>query len=399
MKHVLPSVLQTLLAGGTARFGARALLLCLLSVLCTGLGACGREPTPATGVVVVVYAETAGLAEALDRVSITLFPVGATDPKQAIEYREFGLAPEPTQGRYALPFSFGILKGTQSRFLLVVHGFTAGSATPVIEHKVIGSFQNEQTLAIDVLLSQSCYDRANECSGLDRTCKIGDGLCAPVLTAEMRPVRRGEELTGLPDAGGSITEPPSGPDANLDAGLDADTPLAPDATSAGPDAGAGDAGKVDPPEPTADQLLAAAMEAKLRQCNIVTGSGFYNIGLVVDDWDRCIAACIANIGCTDLHLALCFGIRGAYADCHDACPTAPADGFLCGDGSRIPHHGVCDGDATPYKCPGHEDELGCETWACDDGQYVTARAVCDGTSKAGCADGSDEKQNCASQCK
>lgn len=386
--------------------GSRELLLCMMFAFCAGLFGCTREPTPATGVVVVVYAETTALAAALDRVSVTLFPVGATDTAQAIEYREFGLASEPTQGRYTLPLSFGILKGKQSRFLLVVHGFTAGSATPVIEHKVIGSFLREQTLAIDVMLSQSCYDRASECSGLDRTCKIGDGLCAPVLTADMRPVKRGEELEGLPDAGGS-TRPDT---SELDGGSDAEEPPSPMPEASTPDASdaagataepdAGDAGEVAPPAPTEDELLAQAMEAKLRQCEIVKGSGYFNVGLVQDEWDRCIARCIVDIGCTDLRFQFCLNIGDVYKNCHNACPTSPADGFLCGDGTRIPHHGVCDGDDTPYKCPGHEDELNCETWACDNGEYVSARAVCDGSSdKAACADGSDEEHNCATWCK
>jgi|GEM_PF-7055049 len=213
---------------------------------------------------------------------------------------------------------------------------------------------------------------------------------------------------GGPSSGDGDGDQPGSMDAGdgdvelgLDAGDDAEVP---DPFEGLPDAGdnAGPDGSVI----SEDDRLALAVEAKLRKCGTVVGEGPFNVGLVEDDYDRCVGSCVVNSSCSNLTRNLCGGETNAYGNCTANCSTRPADGFLCNDGSRIRHTAVCDDDllAKDAKCPGGEDELNCEKFTCKDGDKISMKYRCDGTSvegaKAsilGCKDGSDEV-GCAVAC-
>ncbi len=158
-----------------------------------------------------------------------------------------------------------------------------------------------------------------------------------------------------------------------------------------------------------DEKLAFGMEAKLRKCKLVTGDGWFNVGLVEDDLDRCIARCITapTTFCSHLTGRLCQDKITPFTNCLAGCKDVPTtDFFLCADGkTRIPRAAVCDDGALEQRCPGGEDEANCpDTFTCDNGDVISAKFVCDGTfvngdeSVGGCRDQSDEKQDCAVFC-
>lgn len=175
---------------------------------------------------------------------------------------------------------------------------------------------------------------------------------------------------------------------------------APDESDAGSDA------NVEMPDP--DRVLAAAVEAKLRDCGIV-GEGPFNVGSVEDSFDRCIGECITTASCEALDQTLCDLKSSSFSACNTACHDEdgnvpiPEDGYVCADGSRIPHTAVCD-DGVVMDCPGGEDEQNCPKFTCADGDVISAKYRCDGylvmgaqASLFGCKDGSDEV-GCAPLC-
>jgi len=158
-----------------------------------------------------------------------------------------------------------------------------------------------------------------------------------------------------------------------------------------------------------DEKLALAMEAKLRKCKLVTGDGWFNVGLVEDDLDRCVAQCITapTTFCSHLKGRLCDDKVTPFTNCLAGCKNVPtSDFFVCADGkTRIPRAAVCDDGALEQRCPGGEDEANCpDKFTCDNGDVISAKFVCDGTfvngdaSVGGCKDQSDEKQDCAIFC-
>jgi hypothetical protein len=355
---------------------------------------CELAPPPATEVIVVVRADTASLAMQLSQVKAQLYPLGETDPRKAIEDRTFRVGSEVAAGQFSFPFSFGIAKQRDKRFLLMISGFAPDDlAHAVIEQKLIASFQNERTVTIDVVLAQACYNRAEDCrTALDRTCRPEQGECGEVPEVPGRITKPGQELDG--DAG----MVPVAPNPDMDSGgPDAGVPS--DAAPATQDA-ASDASGSEPdtglqlsPE---DIALAAAFEARFRECGIV-GDGKYNVGFPEDDYDRCLADCILkpSIPCDDLHRTVCENnilFSQSYA-CQSQCQDPPANGFRCAsDGMLLARIRVCDNMA---QCKDGSDEANCERFECANGELVPTRLVCDGY--LACQDGSDEA-GCAAWC-
>jgi hypothetical protein len=298
----------------------------ILQLLCLGwssalFGAC-TETLPATQALIVVYADTQALASELSALRIQLFPVGATDDAQAIERRTIALtADQPGDGKYKLPFSFGIEKIKASRFLLVITGYRKMDTEPVIEHKLIASFLDRQTALIEVVLSEACYERASACASLDQTCypeaydSIEAGSCGPVRSASVHPVLAGQEL----DAS-SYTPSASDLDAGTDSGeVNEDEPADSVATEGGaaeisPEDDAGTRNASDAASPDASPGVCAMPESACQhagQCRELPAGRSCDCSAVDYEGDSCetkIDDC-ARTPCA------------AFEECHDGVRT------------------------------------------------------------------------------
>ena len=358
---------------------------CFFCALLLG-AACRPTIQPATEVIVVVRAESSELAGQIALVRARLYPLGAKTADQAIEDRMFQIGDDASKGEQSFPFSFGIAKGNANRFLLMVSGYGHDDlTTPVIERKLIASFQPQQSIAIDVVLATACFGNGECRYDLNLTCDPAIGRCSDVPEVSGRKIRPGDEIGAVWGDAGPVT-PMKGDksDASVGAMDEAGT----EAGEAGPgsDPDPQTDGGIDPSlDP--DQMLAMAAERRLRICEIIVGKP-YNIGEVVDDYDRCLVNCIINqdYTCEDLKTSLCNFIASPFSTCQYACDRHPADGFVCDD-KIIAHHYVCDDLPT---CEDGTDEVGCKKFKCEDGtQSVSERRHCDGIFD--CADMTDEK--------
>jgi Low-density lipoprotein receptor domain class A len=146
-----------------------------------------------------------------------------------------------------------------------------------------------------------------------------------------------------------------------------------------------------------DLALSAALENKLKnECSAVFTAGSWSneFFAVRDDYERCVASCFVNGSCTDMKSLFCNSTVNPVVQCVGACNAHPADGFLCGDGSRIPHAYVCDLGMS-QNCPDNSDEAHCagDLFTCGSGAKIPRKLVCDLI--AICSDDSDETQGCA----
>jgi hypothetical protein len=222
-----------------------------LSALC--LSCCGREKLePATQFVVSVNSDLE-VGTQLTRVEVALYPVEGGD---AVEQRSFAVTDRsPREGEARLPFSFGIGRGQEPRFLLEVRGYglVSGRERETVRQRVISTFRSRETLLLKVFLGSACYGRL--CDSEEQvaaTCyaepsdTIEAGSCGPVPEQEAEQIARGEEHDWSPvqgrDAGSELDAESVADDASSEASApDAER----DAAAAGPDA-ARDAG---PPAP------------------------------------------------------------------------------------------------------------------------------------------------------
>jgi hypothetical protein len=211
--------------------------------------------------------------------------------------------------------------------------------------------------------------------------------------------------TTAPDAstpGLDATTPVQQPDAATPVTPDsAVTPIDTDAGNTQPTEDAGQTSEqpdaATPPQPTPDQLLAAAAEAKVRtECGVFTAgklpSDFF---AVRDSYERCVATCLVDAACNTLKSTLCRTTQQTTTvdSCIAACDITPTDGFACGDGNSVTYAVVCDLES---QCANGADQASCaDRFTCTNGKTIPTRLVCDGLDA--CGDGSDEAaaQGCA----
>ena len=182
-----------------------------------------------------------------------------------------------------------------------------------------------------------------------------------------------------------------------DAGQDKDSGGASsgDAGASSGDAGANTGGNAEPDNRSPEQIeqdarIERIIPERLTKCGLINRPQL-PVGLehVRDDHGRCFARCFVRQSCLDIFNILCGkGESRFLAQCIESCETNPQDGFLCKDGSRVPHIFLCD---QTRDCPGGDDEgARCDSHKCANGKVLknVGDLVCDMT--ADCTDGSDE---------
>lgn len=202
------------------------------------IAACSRSETPATQVIVSLNSDL-HVGSQLTRIQAELFD--AEGDSAPVESRSFVLTDGmPRDGEARLPLSFGIREGRAERFRLVITGYgvrgTNAPEEPVVEQKVVASFQERQTLLLKLFLGQSCF--ANLCDG-STTCYseleqgIGVGECGPIpIRTDLPRVEVGDEddawTDGFDDGSdhdaesdGSALDGATPGDGNTAGGLDA----------------------------------------------------------------------------------------------------------------------------------------------------------------------------------
>ncbi|MET0284059.1 MAG: hypothetical protein ABW352_06305 [Polyangiales bacterium] len=216
-----------------------------------------------------------------------------------------------------------------------------------------------------------------------------DGSTPPTGTDASTPAMDATTPVQQPDATTPVVSDSAVTPNDTDAG---NTPVDTDAgqTTEQPDA-------TTPPQPTPDQLLATAAEAKVRtECGVFTqGKLPGDFFAVRDSYERCVATCLVNAPCNVLKSTLCRSTQQTTAvdTCIAACDIAPTDGFACGDGKTVTYAVVCDLES---QCTNGADQANCaDQFTCTNGKKIPTRLVCDGLDA--CGDGSDEAaaQGCA----
>jgi hypothetical protein len=135
-----------------------------------------------------------------------------------------------------------------------------------------------------------------------------------------------------------------------------------------------------------DATLLADANAHIDECGLPETERETEIE---DELDRCLARCIIDAPCDEFVAFICEeSTSGSLITCGAKCFTSvPADGFDCGDGEKVAHLYLCDGDE---NCANAKDEEGCDDYTCADGEVLPPPTdiECDGSED--CADGSDE---------
>jgi hypothetical protein len=191
----------------------------------------------------------------------------------------------------------------------------------------------------------------------------------------------------------------------------------------------------DDPQGDALNRGCSALDARLRECGVLTGGRFYcddeawlstrrgerdEIGCqyqcyadaacgAAKDWvcgvqvstteadvlqlSECVAECARQYG---LACEAAAGTAGPVpstaacdgrADCLDGADELDCDSFACGDGQVVERSVVCDGS---FNCTNRRDERAyCPSFTCGNGFFLPFEYVCDGSPT--CPDGSDEE--------
>ncbi len=145
-----------------------------------------------------------------------------------------------------------------------------------------------------------------------------------------------------------------------------------------------------------DTQLVNQATAKFKECDLFIPGVDDKDTAIEDDYDRCAAECVIASSCDELEDLRCSDqpdFENPLLACVFQCPEAPADGYACVDGAKIPHAALCDGE---QNCADGADEQDCQGYECADGEKLELESVeCDGFED--CADGSDEAE-CAGVC-
>lgn len=196
---------------------------CWFAVLALWLAtACSQAETKLTQIAITVNADEA-VAANLTMLEIATYAVDETDPHaQPITSGRLTLhAPKPAPGTTEFPFSLGVRKAKEDRFLLVITGFAGENA--VIEQKARVAFVDGEERGLGIYLGSPCYTRL--CGGPESsawlTLTCSGGACDAVETPPTQPVSFGSEL----EAGLATQAAVVPPDASLiddgDGGTDA----------------------------------------------------------------------------------------------------------------------------------------------------------------------------------
>ena len=133
------------------------------------------------------------------------------------------------------------------------------------------------------------------------------------------------------------------------------------------------------------------LRAKERSCGIL-GEGKTACADFYDAAEPCEIDCMERATCADIIGYYCATGTTALGTCYSSCVgLAPLD---CGDGSKIPGWGRCNG--VP-ECEDGSDEVGCDSstsrYKCRNvDQFIALEKLCDGTKD--CSDSSDENAEC-----
>ncbi|MET0340977.1 MAG: LDL receptor domain-containing protein [Polyangiales bacterium] len=220
---------------------------------------------------------------------------------------------------------------------------------------------NTRAYLLGVLLCLGCGDeepRGRSAAGGDETARV-DGGRFDAGRGDDGGVDGGVRVSDGPDARDAATPPREG-DAGVPGAMTAD-----------------------------DRALEELVLSKLIECTLLPTSFDVPANAQVrDETDRCLARCNVAAECDDIRRFACDATttRSAFTTCLTGCTQAPADGFACGDGTRVAHVLVCNGKP---NCPDGTDEDDC-AHACGDGSAIEdgLGIACDGNED--CADGSDE---------
>ncbi|MDB4974235.1 MAG: biosis protein MshQ [Myxococcaceae bacterium] len=194
------------------------------------LAGCVGSEEPATGALVAIHADVE-LATRIKVLKARLFALDAGDGATPSQELSFAITDQTRRGTgdVVFPFSFGVQKGAEPGFLLLLAGFADGQSEPLIEQKVRVRFEPRQTVLVEAFLRSACL--AHVCSALAQTCSADTAACIPVPDAVTRAVVPGGEFgtsrTPVFDAGdASSAAPESGvePSGPADAGPEASAP-------------------------------------------------------------------------------------------------------------------------------------------------------------------------------
>lgn len=178
----------------------------------------------------------------------------------------------------------------------------------------------------------------------------------------------------------------------------------------------------------------ASLEARQRQCGVISDTGRTNCVNYNDAPEACETACVKQASCVDIIGQSCGQATLSLSSCFARC--IGLEPVQCKDGSELPGYARCDGtpqciadaDGNPddtdeadcptigYQCrtvdervpftsycdgsadcsDGSDETADCKVvMTCDDGSDVLAAMMCDGVPQ--CADGADEPKECATR--
>lgn len=182
----------------------RLFIICLS---CLALfSACSQQGESATQILGTINSDLVPGVQ-LARVEVAVFDPTGT---RVAGMRSFQVTDSdtPGEGEVKLPFSFGIKKGKDERFLLAVTGYgpdSQGEEHAVVEQKALAGFERGRLLQLKIFLGAACYTKV--CSDARLTCYLEStvdapsGSCGEVRVADTARVTPGRENDWRLDGG------------------------------------------------------------------------------------------------------------------------------------------------------------------------------------------------------